>query len=117
MGKLLDIGGGGGGEGEDGGGGEGEGGGEDGDGGVEGGAGDEVEEGAYSGGEASPNVMLREVSSVVPRSFSGVIMSSLEAELRVAATPLLLEMTAALWLALVAVSAAFIFFTARGLVL
>jgi hypothetical protein len=41
----------------------------------------------------------------------------LDAESRVATAPLLLEMAAALWLALLTVRAAFNFFTARGLVL
>ena len=108
-GRESDGGGGGVGCGSDGdGGGGGVGGGCDGD---VGGGGDEQT------GESSPNVMFRAVSSVVPRSCSGVIMSSLDAERRVASAPLLLEMAAALWLALLAVKAAFIFFTARGLVL
>ena len=78
---------------------------------VEGEAGDGG--GGGCGGEDSPKVMLRAVSSTAPRNFSGV-ESSLEADRRVAAVPLFLARTADLWLARRAVSAALVLFRASG---
>ena len=95
-------------EGEDG---EGEGGeGEGGEGGEEGGVGGE--EGG-EGVEDCPNLMFRAFSSPAPRSFPGV-ESPLDAELCVAAAPLFLARTAALWLERVAVNTALAFFKASG---
>ena len=67
------------------------------------------------GGEDSPSVMLRSVSSPAPRSFSGVGSSlGVETDRRVAAIPLFLARTAALWLARDAVNAALVLFSASG---
>ena len=114
MGNLVDIGGG---EGGEEGGEGGEGGEEGGEGGEEGGEGDgegddEGGEGG-EGGEGRPNVMFRAFSSPSSRSLSGVD-SSVEADLRVAATPLFFARTAALWLERDAMSTALALFKASG---
>jgi len=143
VGKRLDIGGGGGGgagdvgegEGGEGGGGEGGGGGDDGVvgdvgdvgvAGVVGVVGDVGEVGEGEGGEGGddvpPVVMLRWFCRSAPRILSGVAVSDSpggEADLRAveATFPLLLATTADLWLARVAIMAAFTRFMGRGLAL
>ena len=89
-----------------------------------GGAGDVGEgeggEGGGGGGDDISAVMFRELETSVPRRVSGAsssISPGGDVDWRAAACPCLLVMTAALWLAHVAVMAAFTCFMGRGLAL